>query len=75
MLPFPLVYSERYDLNLGAHVFPSQKFRWLHDRLLRSRFASEEDFVAPSPAADEDMLRVHTPEWISGAAQRNAELP
>ena len=24
MLPFRLVYSERYDLNLGAHVFPSE---------------------------------------------------
>jgi acetoin utilization deacetylase AcuC-like enzyme len=66
MLPFPLVYSERYDLNLGAHVFPSQKFRWLHDRFLRSRFATAEDFVEPSPASDEDILRVHTPEWVSG---------
>jgi acetoin utilization deacetylase AcuC-like enzyme len=65
MLPFPLVYSERYDLNLGAHVFPSQKFRWLHDRFLRSRFATAEDFVEPAPASDEDILRVHTPEWVS----------
>src|SRR5580704_4906442 len=72
MLPFPLVYSERYDLNLGAHVFPSQKFRWLHDRFLRSRFAGEEDFVEPSPATDEDILRVHTPEWVSGL--RNGTL-
>ena len=27
MLPFHLVYHEGYDLNLGQHVFPSQKFR------------------------------------------------
>ena len=26
MLPFRLVYHEGYDLNLGDHVFPSQKF-------------------------------------------------
>src|SRR5262245_10615445 len=26
MLPFKLVYSDGYDLNLGAHVFPSQKY-------------------------------------------------
>ena len=32
MLPFPLVYSERYDLNLGEHVFPAQKYRWMRDR-------------------------------------------
>jgi len=72
MLPFPLVYSERYDLNLGAHVFPSQKFRWIHDRMLRGRFAASEDFVEPTPATDEDILRVHTPEWVAGL--RNGTL-
>ena len=72
MLPFPLVYSERYDLNLGAHVFPSQKYRWMHDRFLRTRFATPEDFVEPLPATDEDILRVHTPEWVSGL--RNGTL-
>ena len=66
MLPFRLVYSERYDLNLGEHVFPSQKYRYMHDRFLRTRFATAEDFVAPEPATDEDMLRVHTPEWVAG---------
>jgi acetoin utilization deacetylase AcuC-like enzyme len=69
MLPFPLVYSERYDLNLGAHVFPSQKYQWLRDRLLRSHFASTEDFIEPSPATAEDVLRVHTAEWVSGLLQ------
>lgn len=65
MLPFRLVYSERYDLHLGDHVFPSKKYKWLHDRLLRTRFAAEQDFVAPEPAADEDMLRVHDAEWVA----------
>jgi acetoin utilization deacetylase AcuC-like enzyme len=64
MLPFPLVYSERYDLHLGKHVFPAQKYRWLRDRMLRTRFATVEDLVEPSPATDEDILRVHTPEWV-----------
>src|SRR5215475_9813688 len=64
MLPFRLVYHEGYDLNLGEHVFPSKKYRWLHDRLVRTRFAVAEDSVAPVPATDEDILRVHTPEWV-----------
>ena len=64
MLPFPLVYSERYDLQLGDHVFPSKKYRWLHDRFLRTRFAVPEDFVEPEPATDEDVLRVHDAEWV-----------
>ncbi len=65
MLPFRLVYHEGYDLNLGRHVFPSQKYRWLHDRLLRTRFAAPEDFIAPEPASDDDVLLVHGPEWVN----------
>jgi acetoin utilization deacetylase AcuC-like enzyme len=64
MLPFKLVYHERYDLNLGPHVFPSQKFRLIHETLLREGIATEEDFLRPNPASDEDMLRVHTPDWV-----------
>lgn len=63
-LPFRLVYSDRYDLNLGDHVFPSKKFRWLRDRLLHTRFASAEDFIEPEPATDDDLLLVHDAEWV-----------
>ncbi len=64
LLPFKLVYHERYDLNLGPHVFPSQKFRLIHEMLLRESLASEQDFLRPNPASDEDILRVHTFEWV-----------
>ena len=64
MLPFKLVYHPRYDLNLGAHVFPSQKFRLITEMLLREGLATEGDFLAPVPASDEDLLRVHTAEWV-----------
>jgi acetoin utilization deacetylase AcuC-like enzyme len=63
-LPFKLVYHERYDLNLGEHVFPSQKFRLIYEMLLREGLAKEEDFLKPDPASDEDILRVHTKEWV-----------
>ena len=61
---FHLVYHAEYDLNLGHHVFPSQKFRLIHDRLLADGFASPEDFVAPEPASEEDLLRVHERGWV-----------
>ncbi len=64
MLPFKLVYNERYDLNLGPHVFPSDKFRLIHEMLLREGIAAEQDFLRPDPASDEDILRVHTPDWV-----------
>ena len=64
MLPFKLVYHPRYDLDLGPHVFPSQKFKMVHDALLQEGIANENDFLEPEPAADEDVLRVHTPAWV-----------
>jgi len=64
MLPFKLVYHPRYDLNLGAHVFPSQKFRMIHETLLREKIAAPQDFLEPPPASDDDVLRVHTAEYV-----------
>jgi len=64
MLPFKLVYHERYDLNLGPHVFPSQKFRLIYEKLLREGLAKEQDFLKPDAATDEDILRVHTADWV-----------
>ena len=63
-LPFPLVYSEGYDLHLGDHVFPAKKYKWLHDRLVRTRFAAPENFVEPEPASDEDILLAHEAQWV-----------
>jgi acetoin utilization deacetylase AcuC-like enzyme len=64
MLPFKVIYHPRYDLNLGPHVFPSQKFRLIYELLLRDKIAAAEDVEEPAPASDEDLLRVHTSEWV-----------
>ena len=64
MLPFKLIYHEGYDLHLGEHVFPSKKYRMIRERLLAERIAEPEDFLVPAPAADEDVLRVHTREYV-----------
>ena len=64
MLPLKLIYHELYDLHLGSHVFPSQKYRMIHDRLLADGSAAPEDFLAPEPATDEDVLLVHTAGYV-----------
>ncbi|MGC1188134.1 MAG: histone deacetylase, partial [Candidatus Acidiferrales bacterium] len=64
MLPLRVVYHEDYDLHLGAHVFPSQKFRLIRDALLATGLAGAEDFLIPEPADDADVLRVHTEAWV-----------
>ena len=64
MLPFKLIYHDGYDLNLGAHVFPSQKYRMIRDKLLEDGIAQPTDFLAPEPARDEDVLRVHSQDYV-----------
>jgi acetoin utilization deacetylase AcuC-like enzyme len=65
MLPFKLVYSDDYFLPIGAHVFPAQKYRLIHKRLLETGIADASNFIAPQPASDHDILLVHTPEYVN----------
>src|SRR5215475_13896238 len=64
MLPFKLIYSEDYYLPIGAHVFPAQKYRWVHRRLLETKIAEDADFIEPTMASDEDILQIHTREYV-----------
>jgi acetoin utilization deacetylase AcuC-like enzyme len=65
MLPFKVIYHPQYDLDLGTHVFPSEKFRLIRDALLADGIAEASDFLQPEPAPDEDILRVHTPAYVN----------
>ncbi len=60
-----LIYHDDYDLNLGAHVFPSQKYRLIRDRLAGEGY----DFLAPEPAPEEDLLLVHGRGWVTRLKQ------
>ena len=64
MLPFKLVYSDDYYLPIGAHVFPAEKYRRIRDRLLETGVAEASDFRTPQPASDQDVLLVHTPQYV-----------
>src|SRR4051794_31778 len=64
MLPFKLIYSDEYYLPIGQHVFPAEKYRRVHDQLIQSGVAGQEDFVTPQPASDQDILLVHTPQYV-----------
>lgn len=64
MLPFKLVYHDQYYLPIGSHVFPADKYRRVHQKLIESAVADSSDFVRPQPASDEDILLVHTPGYV-----------
>jgi acetoin utilization deacetylase AcuC-like enzyme len=64
MLPFKLIYSNAYYLPIGTHVFPAEKYRRVHDRLIAGGVADATDFLEPQPATDLDILLVHTPDYV-----------
>jgi acetoin utilization deacetylase AcuC-like enzyme len=64
MLTFKLIYSDGYFLPIGAHVFPAEKYKRIHDQLLASEIAAPSDFLVPNLATDQDVLLVHTPQYV-----------
>ena len=68
MLPFKLIYSDAYYLPIGEHVFPAEKYQRVRERLLKTGIAEENDFLEPQPATDDDILLVHTPEYVDKLA-------
>ncbi len=59
-----VVYSDKYDLNLGNHVFPSSKYRLIKERLLQENVIKPEDIIEPTPATDDDVALVHDRNYI-----------
>lgn len=58
------VYSDRYELNIGTHVFPTDKYRLVRDRLLADGLARPEDILEPPEPEIEDIMRVHTKAYV-----------
>src|SRR5262249_45033348 len=59
-----LVYHEDYNLPFGDHVFPAIKYRLIREKLIAEGFAAPQSFHTPEPASDEDLLLVHSLDWI-----------
>lgn len=60
-----LVYSPKYEVNLGEHVFVTKKFRLIKEKLISLGVANEEDFVQPTSATEEDVTLVHTQKYYT----------
>ena len=61
-----VVYSPRYRIDLGLHVFPTEKYRLVHERLLASGLIQPSDGVEPATATWEELALVHTAEYLAG---------
>jgi acetoin utilization deacetylase AcuC-like enzyme len=53
-----VVWSPHYEVDIGAHVFPTHKYRLVRERLLREEVLDERDFVEAEPAQDDDIPRL-----------------
>jgi len=64
-----IVWSHRYEVDIGTHVFPTLKYRLVRDLLLERGVVTEDHFREPDPVTHEDLLRVHTEEFLRKIAE------
>jgi acetoin utilization deacetylase AcuC-like enzyme len=66
-------YTPRYYAEIGqTHIFPIRKFELVRNQLLTEGTLRPDELVEPSPAPLEDVLLVHTHDYVSRL--RNGEL-
>ena len=60
-----VVYSARYHIDIGPHVFPTKKYKLIYDRLIDSGVISPADVVEPRAADWHELALVHTEEYLA----------
>jgi acetoin utilization deacetylase AcuC-like enzyme len=58
------VYSPRYEVNIGPHVFPTSKYRLIREKLLAEGALAEEDIIESTLPPRDELALVHTPQMI-----------
>lgn len=64
-----VVHSAGYACDIGPHVFPVAKFRLVRDALVEAGAVAAADVLEPAPATREELLLVHTPEYLDDLDQ------
>jgi acetoin utilization deacetylase AcuC-like enzyme len=59
-----VVYSARYRIDIGPHVFPTDKYQRVHARLIETGVIRPADVVEPEPASWEALALVHTAGYL-----------
>jgi acetoin utilization deacetylase AcuC-like enzyme len=65
----PVVWCPHYEVDIGNHVLPVEKYRLIKERLEASGALSSADLRTPQPAKVEDVLRVHTQSYWTKIAE------
>ena len=61
-----LVWSPRYHLDMGPHVWPTDKYDRARARLVADGLVGPDAFVEPEPATWDDLALVHHPDYLRG---------
>ena len=59
-------YADGFAADIGEHMMPMRKFALVKDRILERDLPAR--IEAPMPVTDEQLLRVHTPEYVRAIA-------
>jgi acetoin utilization deacetylase AcuC-like enzyme len=59
-----VIYSARYSIDIGLHVFATSKYRLVHQRLIETGVIRPGDVIQPVPATWDELSLVHTPNYL-----------
>ncbi len=60
----PWIWAPEYEVDIGAHVFPTVKYRLAKERLVAEGTLEPSALHPPAPARREELLAAHTPAWV-----------
>jgi len=60
----PIVWHPAYEVEIGPHVFPTQKYRLVRERLVAEGTVAAAELVEAQPATDEEVGLVHDPAYL-----------
>lgn len=58
------IYSEKYKADIGLHVFPTEKYMWILEKLRTDGVASENNVVQPNMPTQKDLGEVLDQDYI-----------
>lgn len=64
-----VIHASAYECDIGAHVFPTEKYRRVREQLVAEGRVRDEEVTGPRPASREELLRVHTAEYLGDLEQ------
>jgi len=59
-----IIYSPKYEVNIGNHVFPTSKYRLIKENLINKYNLPQKNFKEPSEASPGEVMKVHTEKYV-----------